>query len=206
MGFIRRFSATLAMIGLVAASAAVAQADDLVFAGVLVSDGQTHVIIIDGKNHHSSGWIRLGQTFGDFRIESYDATGETLTLLRNGAPLRLHLVSDAKVLTGGTTVQLGDHGFTIIADHIISTNGQLTFRGSVTAIGQTERISSSTMTYDPAQNTLVCEGDVRAQNQNRLLMGESLILSLEAKSGKLIYTARAGRVTIPPKEPPSSSQ
>jgi hypothetical protein len=51
---------------------------EVTFSGVLVTSENVHVILIDPASGRSSGWIRVGESFGQYTVIRYDAASERL--------------------------------------------------------------------------------------------------------------------------------
>src|SRR5207237_6137668 len=68
---------------------------EIEFSGVMAADGRTKFAFTD-KSAGTARWIEVGGSIAGFTLTAYDSKEEVATLTKDGAQLRLHLVS-AKV-------------------------------------------------------------------------------------------------------------
>ena len=89
--------------------AATARAE-IAFSGVLIMPGRSLFALTEGPAE-SPAWRALGQEFAGYSLAAFEAKTDTLTLMKEGAPLRLHLKDEAKTKTArlelGGTITVG---------------------------------------------------------------------------------------------------
>ncbi|MES2694712.1 MAG: hypothetical protein V4773_14655 [Verrucomicrobiota bacterium] len=88
----------LALSLLIAATANLARAE-LRFVGILSTRDSTRFALTDTVSGKTS-WITSQENFAGYKVAAFDAQADTLTLIRQGQELKLHLI-DAKVQPGG---------------------------------------------------------------------------------------------------------
>ena len=86
-------SRLLLVLALLAATGARAEVE---FVGVLVTSARSMFALSEDATKPAT-WRALGQDFAGYKLTEFDAKADTLVLMRDGAPLRLHLKDDAKV-------------------------------------------------------------------------------------------------------------
>jgi len=188
--------AALMLMGIAGASVA-ADLAALRFAGVLVSQGRTNVVLVDSSDGHSSGWIQIGQRFEDAVIERYDPKNETLIVSYAGTIRSIPLES-GKTLSSGRMVQLGVLSYQVFADETRSENGKLFFHGHVTALHPKSHVSAQDASFDSATGKFSFDGKVQIQRGDVLVSGTHVELSADDNDGKLRVTAPAIRLEPKP--------
>jgi hypothetical protein len=167
-----------------------------IFLGALVSANETHVILVDPANGHSSGWIRAGARFGDYQVGRYDAATENLTLTKGSVELTIHLAKESKVVALGTPVQIGNMPFRIFADSSETVDGVTIFRGSVSAVSDAHQVSSGEVRFDAVHGTIEFTGGVRFEGNGILLTAERLRLVPNRETGQIDF-----ELSTPEKKP-----
>ncbi len=82
------------MLLLLGLSAVVTAAKEpLEFTAYLTTDGQTRIVLRDTAAGHSSGWLALGESFGETVVGPFHPATETLAVTRGGQPFTLALRS-----------------------------------------------------------------------------------------------------------------
>lgn len=76
---------------------------ELEFSGFFTTPQSARFALADPANKTSSGWLKLGQSFAGYTVDSFDAEREVLTLKRGGEILHLKL-RNAKVQSGRATI------------------------------------------------------------------------------------------------------
>lgn len=75
-------------------AAPAAKPEEIIFKGVLVSDGKTSVALTDSEGN--SRWVEVGRDFAGYRVADYEPATEMLSLVKEGVTKQI-LLHDAKV-------------------------------------------------------------------------------------------------------------
>lgn len=84
----------------IASAVALHAADALPLFNATLTVGKEHRFVLVDANGKASTFLRLGETFDDYKLKSYDAKGGALELERDGKTSRVTLVADAAVVAG----------------------------------------------------------------------------------------------------------
>jgi len=76
---------------------------ELEFSGFFTTPQSARFTLADAATKTTSGWLKLGQSFAGYTVDSFDAEREVLTLKRGAERLQLKL-RDAKVQAGRATI------------------------------------------------------------------------------------------------------
>ncbi len=83
---------------------AVAVRADVEFSGFFTTTHDAFFSLSDTTTRRSSGWLKLGDTFGDYTLVSFDRARESLTL-KQGDRLRVIPLRAAKVKDGRSVIR-----------------------------------------------------------------------------------------------------
>jgi hypothetical protein len=76
---------------------------EIEFSGFFTTPQSARFSLADPATKTSSGWLKLGQSFAGYTVDTFDAEREVLTLKRGAERLQLKL-RDAKVQSGRATI------------------------------------------------------------------------------------------------------
>lgn len=76
---------------------------EMEFSGFFTTSQEALFILTDTETKHSSGWLKLGQSFGGYRLVSFEKEKDILTLEQGERSLQLPLRT-SKVKEGRTTI------------------------------------------------------------------------------------------------------
>ncbi len=115
MPFLRRRQFALTLLLFVPALFARAEIE---FAGILVTSEKTLFRLMDKSGVASPAWVTLGQTFADYKIKSYDAARDVLTLAKSDALIEVRLRDanvqpDSTIVIGGMVTMAGGEKLTV---------------------------------------------------------------------------------------------
>ena len=79
---------------------------EIEFSGFFLTAREALFYLTETEGHRSSGWLKIGQSFDDYALVSFDPGREAITLRQGGrlreVPLRASKVKDRRVILTGT--------------------------------------------------------------------------------------------------------
>ena len=79
---------------------------EIELSGIFITSKEAPFALTDTEGHHSSGWLKLGESFAGYTLLSFDREHDTITLSRNEQmlkiPLRKPKVKEGKAKVTGT--------------------------------------------------------------------------------------------------------
>jgi hypothetical protein len=86
---------------------------EMEFSGFFITSKESLFSITDSENMRSSGWLKIGQSFGGYTVVSFDRDHEVLTLKQGDrsleVPLRVSKIKDGKSTISGTITLPNEH-------------------------------------------------------------------------------------------------
>jgi len=79
---------------------------EIEFSGFFITSKEALFSLTETEGHRSSGWLKVGQSFGDYGVVSFDREHEIITLRQGGqlrqVPLRAAKAKDGRMTIRGT--------------------------------------------------------------------------------------------------------
>jgi hypothetical protein len=174
--------------------------DDVTFSGVLISEGNVHVILIKHASGRSSGWIQIGDHFDEYTVVGYSSADEKLLMSSKQGDRILHLIGGAKIAPRERTFTIGGREFEIYSDSLERNGDRLIFRGHVTGMSASGHFSCDQLTVNAKDDEMMLVGAAKFQRGNTLIRGERIRIGgvphnqkPRPTSGLILHRFKTGR-------------
>ncbi|MSU64813.1 MAG: hypothetical protein EXS38_01635 [Opitutus sp.] len=124
---------------------------EIEFSGFFLTARESLFSLTETEGNRSSGWLKIGQSFGEHSLVSFDAAREVITLRQDGrlreVPLRASKVKDGRVILTGTITLLQEQVEGVRASLFLGEEGVYPLKEGVTLRIRSEQRPDGNIVY-----------------------------------------------------------